>query len=314
MDPNSSSQQEPNPWEQIRAGLIAFASLRAQVESQFVRPLREFLDATRERWEPVLRLAQRVQTLSPDERRAFAEVLQTVLADHLARQYQDESKLTSLLARRGWLRVEHYLSAAEINGALEFTNDSEVDEFIVAHFSADNCALLRRVTDRWRSVPYLSARQAIIDDALQAHTDGMFALSIPALLPFVDGIAEDLVTQLGRIDQVQIEQGAKRAKENTVKKVARLWDLGRKTPSSQVVKEVVDNMAYKQFKKGGDIHLLFNRHAVLHGMTPDYGTSANSVRAFLLLDAYVGMYLSIVAAKAFYSKIAPDASESPGLC
>lgn len=33
-----------------------------------------------------------------------------------------------------------------------------------------------------------------------------------------------------------------------------------------------------------------NRHRILHGRVPDYGTAANSIRAFLLVDTVAGMW------------------------
>src|ERR1035437_4459671 len=94
-------------------------------------------------------------------------------------------------------------------------------------------------TARWNNIPYLADRHRIVNDALQAHIHGMYTLSVPALLPFVDGVAEVVVTELGNIAPSTEKQGATALKENTVKKVARLWDTGRHTPSSQIVREVV---------------------------------------------------------------------------
>ena len=42
----------------------------------------------------------------------------------------------------------------------------------------------------------------------------------------------------------------------------------------------------------------FNRHRVLHGRIPDYGTAANSVRAFLLVDTVADMWCPLMVGAA----------------
>src|ERR1035437_3431043 len=235
----SKEETSQDPWVQIRAGLNAIATIKARFESQFFAPLLELLVSKREQWEPIIKIARGIQALTPAERAAFLEVFETFLAEQLTYQYENASDLTALLVRRGWPRIEHYLSVSEIDKALGFGSDSEVDDFIVGIFAANDFGILRTVTARWNNIPYLADRHRIVNDALQAHIHGMYTLSVPALLPFVDGVAEVVVTELGNIAPSTEKQGATALKENTVKKVARLWDTGRHTPSSQIVREVV---------------------------------------------------------------------------
>src|SRR5438094_10652921 len=58
-----------------------------------------------------------------------------------------------------------------------------MNDAIANYFNIKHCARLSEMTNSWSSTPYLRDRQAIIRDAVSAHREGHFTLTVPALIP-----------------------------------------------------------------------------------------------------------------------------------
>ena len=113
-------------------------------------------------------------------------------------------------------------------------------------------------------------RQQIIADALFAHRNGLYTLSIPTLLPFVDGLSAEI---LGSTTKNAVAQFAEDRRANDPE----IWVQGFCDFMAQVF--------YKGYRFGTDSAPYLNRHAILHGRVFDYPSALNSTRVFLLLDA-----------------------------
>jgi len=126
-------------------------------------------------------------------------------------------------------------------------------------------------------------RRGIIGDAIEAHRNGKYSLSVPVLLAQADGIAhESLNTFLFRGNPPkQFEKflntlgamGLESTLDILVSPLRSYSTLGKKAKTPLPGSE-----------KG---HA--NRHEVLHGMDTDYSTKANSLRALLLMDYLLGI-------------------------
>jgi len=103
---------------------------------------------------------------------------------------------------------------------------------------------------------------------------------IPALLPLAEGLASEIVQgNPRRTDTVQ------RAAKAQMNHPATDADFGSATL------EILERSFYAEadFAQAAPPETL-NRHRVLHGRIPDYGTAANSIRAFLLVDTVADMW------------------------
>jgi hypothetical protein len=155
-----------------------------------------------------------------------------------------------------------------------------VDAYLCGLFRADDLTRLRTKVNAWFDVQYLAARRQILLDGLEAHKSGQYTLTIPALLPLLDGMTRAFrkahlhparSKNPNRVIQVHKFAEYYRRKEPA------LWG----TPFETIVKTVV----YSHFDFGtttGPNSL--NRHGILHGEIPDYATEANSLKTFLLID------------------------------
>ncbi|MBE9508140.1 MAG: hypothetical protein IMY86_08825, partial [Chloroflexi bacterium] len=160
-----------------------------------------------------------------------------------------------------------------------------VEELFLEYFGDDEWAALREMVSSWEGNPHFEDRMPIMSDALQAHINGRFTLSVPTLLPHVEGITSNI---LG----MSVSHG-------TGSQVRGL--LEREFPeyfssaSKDILIEFVTNVVYTgtdfnnfaaDLQSRGLVETDFlNRHAILHGVHVNYANEGLSLRAFLLLDA-----------------------------
>lgn len=237
--------------------------------------------------EPLIKLAsvsaaQFEKLISPDQLAYIARIAAD-LAEQAKRNAEEEPLLRELygtLADRGWVGLENHLGADATDRFLADvkTNGLEwLDEEICSGFRENDYGVLTDIQKEWRAVPYLVERHEIVEDALLAHRQGRYALSIPTLLPFVDGLAADIVgappSRGGKAIYV-----AEAAKEYHAAE-AQAWSDG-------LLRVILEQM-YKRYCFGSEPPpTLINRHGVLHGRVSTYASEANSVRTILLVDVF----------------------------
>lgn len=131
----------------------------------------------------------------------------------------------------------------------------------------------------WTSIPYFQTRKIICADALEAYRLGLHTLVAPALLPLAEGLASEIVPTPCRTDSVKLASEAQMTHPTTDA------DFGAATL------EILERYYYgrEDFSQPAQPEQ-FNRHRILHGRVPDYGTAANSIRAFLLVDTVADMW------------------------
>jgi hypothetical protein len=146
----------------------------------------------------------------------------------------------------------------------------------------------------WMTTPYLRDRRALVRQAARAHRERQYALTLPTILPLVEGLARLLCVQF-----VPREAGKSRrdkpGMETIVTAVVHLYDAdGRASDYVTAVREIVANQIFKSYSFANEAPpSRVNRHGILHGQIPNYATEANSLRAFLLLDIVVRVARSL---------------------
>jgi len=154
----------------------------------------------------------------------------------------------------------------------------QIDTYLCAFFNENDRARLRAKIETWFEVPYLSERRQIILDSLDAHRGGKWTLSIPGLLPLVDGIVRSFRNQrLRRSKNPSRAMHLDTFAEYYRKKQPRLFGASF---ASFVRKHMFAKFDFNNEGPPSSI----NRHGNLHGEICDYATEANSLRVFLLLD------------------------------
>ena len=154
-------------------------------------------------------------------------------------------------------------------------DEASLKQVILEEYGRDHCDLLKFAVESWLDDDIFSARMPIINDALQAHIDGMFTLSVPALLPQIEGIVWEI---LGICAQRRIQEKAEQAVKD---KYRPLWGIAEKEAFRQHLGALFAYIDFKDYRQDSRL----NRHAILHGVQLNYATVENSLRAFLILDS-----------------------------
>lgn len=167
-----------------------------------------------------------------------------------------------------------------------------IPSMVARYYKKNHCAILKRAVARWESNPYFLPRMQIIKDALEAHISGKYTLTIPALLPHIEGIAREIVEQyrLSPLEPIT-EGGAKTYPTTAFGHVAASAFTFNEDVAISGLLRYLEGTLYVRMGQGFEKLPEFskrksrvNRHAILHGLQIDYASSTNSLRVFLALD------------------------------
>ena len=203
---------------------------------------------------------------------AASQAAAVTYAEHLNERYRRSDQA---LRARGWW-------------ALSSWSDDELEEFaqlarslgrrdlareICRKYRAYDGRRLRRLIRGWSDEPTFKLREPIIRDALADHLARRYRVSVPTLLPCLEGVAADA---FGLGKKVAVPQGL----EYLVDLFDGLDALG--------LDIALDSLATLygrvDFNDASRLSPRLNRHLILHGRAVRYGTEANSLRVFLHLD------------------------------
>lgn len=160
-----------------------------------------------------------------------------------------------------------------------------ISRTIIGYYQRNNHQHLIETVESWESRPLFAPRMHILQDALQAHCRGLYTLSVPALIPQIEGVLNDyvlvngLVAKLGKIQQVY-KAAIGDADE---------YDLSKWVIATTLLYQLQTNTyVFTDFKS--ELEKSVNRrqvtrHTVSHGVALKYDRPIHSLKAFLLLDA-----------------------------
>ena len=186
---------------------------------------------------------------------------------------EEEPEACKLLSQAGWLGMDRHFCIEHLRESVllyKTQGESAMNDAIRDYFNENDSALLVAMSDAWMSVPYLRDRQTIIRDAVTAHKMGLFTLSIPALLPLIDGLSAEIVG-------TATMKAVPRLAEDRRAHAPEVWAQG--------FSDFVSQVFYKGYEFGKDSAPFLNRHGILHGRVFDYPSALNSTRVFLVIDA-----------------------------
>jgi len=159
-------------------------------------------------------------------------------------------------------------------------------------YRQNNWRVLRDAVKRWESYEFFVPRMPIFYDALEAHINKKWTLTVPTLIPHIEGIAGEILLANKLVlskDAIILTQGQKTYPSSLFGKLR----ADKVTPTMDVIISSLlyylegTLYEYKDFKDFPKIRRLktLNRHAVMHGYQINYATRLNSLRCFLALDS-----------------------------
>jgi len=212
----------------------------------------------------------------------------TEIAEQLE-TYGKATKAAYVLDENGYRFLLHYWTLAEVS---EFAGIDQVDTKIrsavvtnkLLHMT-QQAELTQNLREYFQNSSVLSRRWKIIEQALIAHKNRNYVLSIPTLLAQVEGIFTDALALKGiavRIDGRLCEKDITgKPKLDKHGKPIPIHDLKQKVLKSNLQNEKI-LQALGQFYTS---YLVDERNAILHGSQLAYGTAKLSVQ--LLLNIYL---------------------------
>lgn len=209
----------------------------------------------------------------------FASEFQSFL-DQLSRAHA--RRLERTLSRYHWWPVpglpdEFYL------GILELIEDGQtrgVNRYICDWFGWNRYRRLGRMVRRWENNEYFRSRRPIYNQALQAHRHGWYNLTVPSLIPLVEGVARDYLQGQHGITERRGQRAIEKALDRNIPPGAFREEL------QQALIRFLTSSTFADTDRGGVLPSGYelNRHGVAHSRHLRYGTEANSLRCFLLLE------------------------------
>lgn len=165
---------------------------------------------------------------------------------------------------------------------------------ITQYYKKQRWQVLENVMESWQGELFLP-RHAIIREALWAHKSGKFGVSVPSLLPHIEGIARELCVRYNLKplrNPLVVKDGSKTHVGTVFSSVIASWLTGDRRLAVFGFLYYLEGGFYawvdfestfenmKEIKESKDL----NRHAILHGIQLNYNTELNSLRCFLVLD------------------------------
>lgn len=218
------------------------------------------------------------------------------------------SSMDATLRRYHWwyLPVMPRSLVTEVAQMAERGEGRRVSARICEYYRANRHKALRQLVRSWDDVPYFAARKKIFEACVRAHTRKEYVLSVPALLPHIEGIALEFLQDLGLV---------KKGTMNTGKWEQLLATL--RPPESKAQGIMTDNLGdalletfYSRYYPGEEYTgTVLNRHAILHGCFLNYSKEAHSLRSFLVLGT-LHYFLRELLAKRSLEQIKSDHAEA----
>lgn len=168
--------------------------------------------------------------------------------------------------------------------AYQSGNPRAVTQMFVSVFGMNDFEHLRGMVTGWQKNRFFHRWRKAIDQALSAHMDKKYHLSVPALLIAAEGIAKDYCV----FKNVYNKSMRSRPKDKIRAAMRAAQEIKDDGLLADCLISALENRIYgdtDRVKKSarGFSHFL-NRHAVLHGLSSTYGTKKNSLQCFMLLD------------------------------
>jgi hypothetical protein len=180
------------------------------------------------------------------------------------------------------LKVENL---AKNEGALP----EEIEKTIIEYYEDGNWTALTEMVDSWYENEHFANRKHIINDALDAHKAGRYTLSIPTLIPQIEGLLSSIFKQPAGGPTEMFKNALEKEYTDLLYEASKEILLSLATSPvlyGGIAEEYFIPERYPDWlnQRGYKEEQVFNRAAISHGIQINYSTKSNSVRVFLLLD------------------------------
>ena len=142
-----------------------------------------------------------------------------------------------------------------------------IQDYLMDYYRHNVTDIERRVCERYPN------RATVLAEAFSAYRDGRYILAIPVFLAQADGISEELLSKHFFTPRTSIPEAQKLLQDGL------LTDYGRLLLDPLVQSGTIRDHTHTLV---GNTDYL-NRHAIMHGIDPNYGTETNALKSISLL-------------------------------
>jgi hypothetical protein len=177
------------------------------------------------------------------------------------------NECTDILVHRGWFISNWHTPLAALGQLARWVEDGEgetSDNWLADHFSTLLPTIAKEIE---RKFPH---RYIVLSDAFEAHKQGKYNLSVPVILSQADGVGLEIFGVSPYSRKRENTELLRRWLEDNL-----MWE--NDSPYLWMIAELLPinrSIAPKDASSGS-----LNRHAVLHGLSSDFGTRINSCKA-----------------------------------
>ncbi|MCX7568720.1 hypothetical protein OS242_01885 [Tumebacillus sp. DT12] len=164
---------------------------------------------------------------------------------------------------------------------VEIYNDKPIDEAkgivskMIVDFYDDE-EVIKLIISTWGKYEWLAHRYPILEDSVNAHLEGKYNLSIPAMLPHFEGVVVDWAQKVGKMQNGELKEYILSMKLNNK----------RDRFLVEIQKFFIEKLL-EGFEHGAQLSEPLSRHAILHGADWRYGTKENSLKVVLFFDCVI---------------------------
>ena len=153
---------------------------------------------------------------------------------------------------------------------------AKVNKFLINFY---NEKILNEKLISWKNKGWIKKRIPILEAAIKAHIEGKYILSVPTILPQIEGIIADGYGHRGRMDGGQLKLY-----------INSLLSGGNTKTFDKVIRNFFVDTLLAKFEYGSPVKSSLSRHAIIHGADVHYGNVANSLKTILLFDYLQGSF------------------------
>lgn len=255
--------------EQLKALSDPLAGMRDQLEALFLKnPIADHVKALLQPLTDVHDWAKAFQAEEQLRMREWFSVIEEFQQQLREMPGEVRAQLAVLMARGWCLDPEMpHTWGRDLAEAFEEGQEEEAQQWLVDYFKDRLDEIEKTLTDRHPQ------RAVILAQAFQAHRNGQYFLSIPVMLSQADGVIQD---------KHQKQLFTKKARANLKAVVEKMQEDDLRVIFMEAF--CVDIPLTRQTEKLPAGFDGLNRHAVLHGTDPNYGTEINGWRAVSILN------------------------------
>ncbi len=178
-----------------------------------------------------------------------------------------------------------------INSYVQKNFANNEDELFINVLMSDE--RVKQTLNLWKNKSKIAERYPILEEAIKAHIEGKFYLSVSTLIPQVEGLLRDSLQSMGK--NADFDSMGKEDMKKAISTLKDSWKyqfpkLSEATLVLDSLPDVVSDL-YEKYSPSESVQGKLYRHGICHGTQTDFGSKKNSTKLILILDRVIFFYV-----------------------